>query len=126
MRLPIIILCLLSFNLFAAAEDAAITDLLTKYGDVMEGGKKELVSDVFTKKFLDGAGGKEEFSKDLKKLDKRADLGKAMTWRKGHSSETWYAKFKTDPKSKAPASSTEFVIIKEDGKFKIDGTIESE
>ena len=48
-----------------------------------------------------------------------------MSWKKGLKSEIYFAKVKnlSPNKSKKENEESEFIIMKEDGKLKIDGTI---
>lgn len=126
MRISIVLIGLLVNLAYAAPEDTNIKKLFEKYEQVFDDHKTELVEEVFTKKFLEGNGGKEEFIKKVKsepKSKEKSNLAKNMTWKKGVIDRIWFGRFKNDKKSKEPASSSEFIIVEENGKFKIDGTL---
>jgi hypothetical protein len=103
-------------------------DLFSKYDLVMDHKKIELIDEVFTQKFIKEAGGKEELIEKIKELspskEKNAQKTK-MSWKKGLKSEIYFAKVKnlSPNKSKKESEESEFIIMKEDGKLKIDGTI---
>ena len=129
MRFQLIILFILSSSAFASS-DKEMAELFRKYDSVMLGHKIELIDDVFTMKFLESAGGKKEFSEGVRELPKSdiKSLGAPkISWKKGLKDELWLAK-RADPiidkKKGAPVSSgNQFIIVKENGKLKIDGTM---
>ncbi len=124
-----LILCLLVSLPAIASSDKEMNELFRKYDAVMMSHKVELVDDVFTEKFLTSAGGKKDFIegvKELPKKDEKSLLPPNITWKKGVKDELWLAKRKDPPeKKKAPVvdSGNQFIIVKENGKLKIDGTI---
>lgn len=110
------------------ASDQEIKELFKKYDLIMDQKKVELVDEVFTKKFLKDSGGKEEFIDKVKELplETSKSLGKdVVNWKKGHKNEVILATLKSPSKNKGKhtSSGSEFIIIKEDGKLKIDGTM---
>ena len=122
----ILLTLLLSFTatLASASDEKAIKELLINYDKVMTEHKTELVDEVFTKKFLSESGGKEEFIdkiKELPKVKKKSKIKRILeSWKKSKIGNMLVAKVKKDVSTK---SSSNFVIIEEDGKLKIDGTI---
>ena len=127
MRLQIILIAsILSFNLHAS-EEKAMKDLFVKYDQVMKEHQVELVEEVFTEKFLKDNGGKEEFSKKVKELPKvkvkKDRLGSLLrNWKKSKVGKIFFAKVKDDEK-KIDSHESQFIVIEEDGKLKIDGTV---
>ena len=120
MRIQLILtLLILSFQAFASS-DKEMKELFKKYDLVMDQRKVELIDEVFSKKFLDSSGGKNEFISKVKTLPLEKTIERKITWRKGVKNDIFYAK-QIDPKTKT--SESEFVIVKENGKLKIQGTI---
>lgn len=117
----------LSFNSFAT-DDKSMQDLFRKYDSVMDNKKIELIDEVFTQKFIKESGGKEELIEKIKELSPSAEKAAAktkMSWKKGLKSEIYFATVKdlSQNKSKKENHESEFIVLKEDGKLKIDGTI---
>lgn len=126
MRFQIIaLLCIFSFSLHAS-DDKAMKELFEKYDKVMMQHKVELVDEVFTKKFLTENGGKEEFIAKVKELpkEKKSLRGLLRKWKKSKVGKIFFADVK-DENNKSGTSSHEsqFIVIEEEGKLKIDGTI---
>lgn len=128
MRIQLILtFILISFNAFAT-DDKSMQDLFSKYDSVMDHKKIELIDEVFTQKFIKEAGGKEELIEKIKELappnEKSAQKTK-MSWKKGLKNEIYFATVKnlSPNKSKKENHESEFIVMKEDGKLKIDGTI---
>jgi hypothetical protein len=126
MRLQIIALALvISSGVFASAE-TEIKALFKKYYQVMDQHKVELVDDVFSKKFLTDNGGKEEFIKGVKEIPKSSAKtlpSVDVSFKKGVVDEMYFVKPKQGTLDKSKSSSgPEFIVIKEDGKLKIQGT----
>ncbi len=101
----------------------------------MDKKKTELVEEVFSQKFLRESGGKAEFISKVKALGNnknKQDLKTKMTWKKGVQGKMFFAKLVPTEKAKSSTSTktthedtetdSEFIVIKEDGKLKIDGT----
>lgn len=128
MRLQLIILLFL-FSIPSFAEsDKEVRELFKKYDLIMKGHKTELIDEVFTKKFLKEVEGREAFIKRIKTLPKSPEKSiptPDVEWKKGLKDEIYFAKFKENKKdkSKADASHTEFVLVKENGKLKINDTL---
>lgn len=129
MRIPVILALILSTALFASS-DREMTELFLKYDSIMNSHKVELIDEVFTEKFLKEVGGKEEFIKNIQELPKAdAKMLKPtpVRWKKGTQDEIYFVKrletsklkSKAAPEAKGPS----FVIIKDNGKLKINGTI---
>lgn len=107
---------LFSFTAFGS-EDKEIKELFKSYDEVMSGKKADKIDEIFTKKFLEGAGGRSSFVSKVKQLKPEPKAVKqAISWKKGRKGDVYYAKL--DKKS-----GTQFIVIKESGKLKIDGTI---
>jgi hypothetical protein len=106
--------------------DQSMSELFKKYESVMDHKKIELIDEVFTKKFIKESGGKKELIKKIKSLpESLVQSQTTMSWKKGNKGEIYLAKLKEKSMNKnIPISNeAEFVVIKEDGKLKIDGTI---
>jgi hypothetical protein len=109
-----------------ARDDASVRELFRKYDQVMDEKKVELIDDVFSSRFLKESGGRTELVEKIRELaSPPAKRETAVTWRKGTKGEIYFARPRdAGEKAKAPESgSSEFVIVNEDGKLKIDGTM---
>lgn len=128
MRIQLIIFFLFVGQAFASS-DREMLELFQKYDAVMLRHKVELVDDVFTKKFLKESGGKAEFIEKVKELPKDETKSMklpAVSWKKGAKDEIFFANLKDnsgDKKKSKGDSGNRFIIIREDGKLKIDGTM---
>jgi hypothetical protein len=127
----LLLVLLLTFNISSihASDEKAIKELFENYEHVMSEHKTELIDDVFTKKFIKESGGKEEFIekiKELPKAKKKTKLKRILErWKKSKMGNMFIAKVKKDSqdsKMSEPTSSN-FVLIEEGGKLKIDGTV---
>lgn len=134
MRISICLLTLLfSLTSFGATEAEEIKQLFAKYDQVMQSRKVELVDEVFTKKFLTESGGKEEFIdkvKDLPLIKASAVVNKQVSWKKGLKGDVFFAQqadapttINKNPYKKSSHSGSEFILVREAGKLKIDGTL---
>ncbi len=128
MRIQLILLVALFAFSAIASEDKAIKDLFKKYDQVMDHKQTELIDEVFTKNFIKSSGGKEELIqkiKELPKVDQKSIPKLEVSWKKGTKDEVYFATLKetSNLKSKHSESSSEFIILKEDGKLKINGTL---
>lgn len=124
MRLQLALVALLISSAALAADDKSVNELFGKYDKVMDEKKFELVDDVFTKKFLQDVGGKDAFVKNIKSLPVEKNAPKMkITWKKGTKAHHWFAKPEPVEKSKNHQEAPEFILKKEDGKLKIDGTL---
>ena len=106
--------------------DQSMSELFKKYESVMDHKKIELINEVFTKKFIKESGGKKELIKKIKSLpESLVQSQTTMSWKKGNKGEIYLAKLKEKSMNKniSISNEAEFVVIKEDGKLKIDGTI---
>ena len=129
MRIQLILSCLIfAMNAFAV-DDKSMQDLFRKYDLVMDQKQVELIDEVFTQKFINSSGGKKELIQKIKELptpsQKNLPPSSKLSWKKGIKGEIYFAKVKpvSSNKSKESASDSEFIILNEDGKLKIDGTI---
>jgi hypothetical protein len=132
MRIQLIALALLLSGqvMAAAVQEKEMKELFTKYYQVMEQHKVELIDEVFSKKFITENGGKDTFAKDVKELPKISEKNlKAtdVTFTKGVMDEIYFAKIKppvSQSKGKISDGHTpEFIVVVEDGKLKIQGTL---
>jgi hypothetical protein len=121
LQLVLIVLFLSKLSIGSTDEDKSVRELFQKYDQLMNDQKSELVDEVFTQKFIRDSGGKEAFIAKVKELPKEKDKNQ-LTWKKGARSEMIFAKLAPINKSKATESSGEFVVVRENGKLKIDGT----
>lgn len=123
MRIQIITLLAFfcSFSVFANEEK--LNELFKKYDAVVKYHEVEHVEEVFSKKFITEAGGKDEFIEKIKENPKQKKPGKLkkllQSWKKGKVGKVIFAKVKDD----SGKHQTQFIIIEEDGKLKIDGTL---
>lgn len=128
MRIQLIaLMCIFSFSVHAS-DDKSMKELFAKYDQIMDEHKVELVDEVFTQKFLENNGGKEEFIakvKELPKVKKRKGLRSLLQkWKKSKVGRIFFAKVKdADVKPGKSPHESEFVVIEVDGKLKIDGTL---
>ncbi len=110
-----------------AADDKGMSDLFKKYDQVMEQKRIELIDEVFSQRFLRESGGKKDLVEKIKDLGASAARQETvLTWRKGLKGEVYFARLREayQEKSKAPdTGGSEFIVIKENGTLKIDGTI---
>ena len=125
MRIQLIILfSLISLSAFAV-DDKSMQELFTKYDSVMDQKKVDLIDEVFTQKFIRDSGGKQELTDKIKELTTPPSQSKTkMSWKKGQKGEVYLAKVKEISANKMKAGhESEFIVIIEDGKPKIDGTM---
>lgn len=126
MRIQLILLATLFSFSTVAVDDKSMKDLFQKYDSVMDQKKIELIDEVFTKKFIKESGGKEELVEKIKELTVPPVVPKTqMTWKKGQKGSIYLARVKelSPNKSKTAQHESEFIVVEEDGKLKIDGTI---
>jgi hypothetical protein len=115
----------ISFYAFGV-DDQSMNELFQKYDSIMDHKKIELIDEVFTKKFIKGSGGKKELINKIKSLpESLVQSQTTMSWKKGNKGEIYLATLKEKSLNKKISSSSEaeFIVIKENGKLKIDGTI---
>lgn len=132
MRILLIVLLssFLTLNL-SASEEKSVQELFTLYESIFNDKKVELIDEVFTKKFIQTSGGKEEFIKKIKSLPSAPRMHNKnfsklkKIWRKSHRREVYFVKIQEPStlKSKPNLEGSEFIVLKEDGKLKIDGTL---
>lgn len=117
----ILLVLLLSFNALAAT-DKEMQALFGKYDQVMNQQKVELVDEVFTKEFLEGHGGRDQFVEKVKTLPyvkEKKGLGRLIQKLKKSKVGKFFSVKSKDKGAKAQ----EFIVKEEDGKLKIDGTV---
>lgn len=128
MRIQLILFLVIMGQAFASS-DKEMMELFKNYDSVMLKHKVELVDKVFSEKFLKDSGGKEEFIAKVKELpkDESKSLGiPSVAWKKGNKDEVFFVNLKDkswDKKKKTEESGNRFIVIRENGKLKIDGTM---
>lgn len=126
MRIQLIMLSVLFSLNTHAVDDASMQELFKKYDLVMDQKKVELIDEVFSKKFIHDSGGKKDLIEKIQGLDTPPNAPKTkMTWKKGTKGTMYFAKVRgvSSEKSKSSGHEAEFIVIEEDGKPKINGTI---
>ena len=126
MRFQVTFFMLLISFYALGVDDQSMNELFQKYNSVMDHKKIELIDEVFTKNFIKESGGKKELIKKIKSLpESLVPSQTTMSWKKGNKGEIYLATLKEKSINKKISSSSEaeFVVKKEDGKLKIDGTI---
>lgn len=126
MRFQISFIILFTSFYALGIDDNSMSELFKKYDSVMDQKRVELIDDVFTQQFIKNSGGKKELIKKIRSLPESLVQNKTtMSWRKGIKGEVYFAKLKEESFVKNANSPTqaEFIIKKENGKLKIDGTI---
>ena len=126
MRVQLMLILLLFSLPTHSSKEKELTLLFEKYQSVMTNKKIELIDDVFSSKFLKDNGGKKELIEKIRELnvDKKQPAPKLST-RKGLLDEIYFIKLVPAGKNQADVSN-EFIIKKENGKYKIDGTMTDE
>lgn len=124
-----LIIFLLLFGQAFASSDKEMAELFMNYDAIMLKHKVELVDKVFTEKFLKNSGGKEEFVakvKELPKSEAKSISLPSVSWKKGNKDEIYFANLKeisSDKKKSSHDSGSRFIVVREEGKLKIDGTM---
>ncbi len=126
MRIQLMFILLLLSLSVHSSEEKEFKLLFEKYQTLMANKKVELIEEVFSTKFLKDNGGKKELIQKIRelKIDKKRPDPK-LNFRKGLMDEIYFVKLVPAGKS-ADSVSNEFIIKKENGKFKIDGTMTDE
>jgi cytochrome oxidase Cu insertion factor (SCO1/SenC/PrrC family) len=127
MRILLIVILLISSTFGFAKSDKAMEELFEKYDVVMRQKKVELLEEVFTDRFIQANGGKAQFADKIKGHKTSPTRNKSLVkpkWRKGLKGEMYFVEAtKMSDDSKKVLHKTEFIIIDQDGKLKIDGTL---
>ncbi len=131
MRIQLILIATLFLNIAHASSEKAMRNLFIKYDAVMLRQQTQYVDEIFSAKFLESHGGKEEFIAMIKELpndSSKSFLPPIFSWRKTNKADLFFATlkpldsaFKSNDKEKK--SGTQFIIVKEKGKLKIEGTV---
>ena len=122
MRVQLVLLALLFSNVSSANEGKEIAELFKKYDQVMTQKKVELIDDVFTQKFIQASGGKKELVEKISELKAEKKVPETkVTWQKKAKGKGFLAKLA--PLDKKHQSSSEFILVEENGKLKINGTV---
>jgi hypothetical protein len=130
MRIQLIIMVFLLSLSAHGYEDKDIKELINKYNKVMFEHQVELVDEVFTQKFLNENGGKEEFIAKVKELPKqKSKKGLRVilhSYLKTNIKGMFFVKVKDESQNKdkmTPSGhGTTFFFFEENGKLKIDGS----
>ncbi len=118
----ILLVLMLAQSAFAKSNDKEMRILFDKYDEVMKQQKTELIEEVFTKKFLEGHGGKEAYEAKIKTLPYvKPKKGIAKVFARLKKSKV--GKFFTVKDKQDGDVSKEYIVKEEDGKLKIDGTL---
>lgn len=126
MRIQLIFILLCFSTGVLSDTDSEVKDLFAKYEAVMDRKKIELIEEVFSKKFLKENGGKKELISKIKRLPvPLLETSKDVSWKEGKKGKFYLARYKESSSNKmtAPKPESEFILVKEDGQLKIDGTI---
>ncbi len=114
-----------------ATDDKSMRSLFSKYDQVMVLKDEALIEEVFSKKFLKESGGKTGFAQKVRSLptvDQKFKIPeRSLSWKKGQDNKFFLAKRgHAASAQKAVAKDShapEFIVVEEDGKLKIDGTL---
>lgn len=125
MRIQLATISLFLSLAVSAKDEKSMQDLFKKYDSVMDLKKTELVEEVFSQKFIKESGGKSELVSKIKGLDvdTRSIPKTHLSWKKGLKGGLYLAKIKSTERTKKDSHETEFIVIEENGKLKIDGTL---
>ena len=128
MRFSITALFILCSSIAFAKGDLEVRDLFKKYDQVMDKQEVKLIDEVFSKKFIKTSGGKKELIEKVNGLASPKKVSKPspeITWKKGLKGEIYFVKMKelSSEKDSKGEHEAEFIVVEEDGKLKIDGTI---
>jgi hypothetical protein len=125
-----IILGLISIPLVFGSDlstDQSMNDLFRKYEMVMDQKKTEYIDQVFSKRFIKESGGKKLLVKKILNGPSPLTPQPQLKWtlKKGAKSDLYLAKVSeiNPEKITQKKAEAEFIIIKEDGVFKIEGTL---
>ena len=124
MRIQLIIISfLLSLNVFAV-DDKSIQDLFKKYDLVMDNKKVELIDEVFSQKFIKDSGGKQELIEKIKELTPPpSPRPTKVTWKEGKGNLILARTQASAVNKSKHQTTTEYIVVIENGKPKIDGTL---
>lgn len=130
MRISIIFITILFSSLSFAKGDQEVCELFKKYDQVMDQQEVKLIDEVFSQKFIKSSGGKKELIDKINSLKSGPEKAAPtpppeISWKKGLKGEIYFVKMKetSNNKSKQDNHEAEFIVIEENGKLKIDGTI---
>jgi len=108
---------------FLYATSDGIKELFKNYELVMEDKKTKLIPNTFTNKFIKNNGGIKKFESSIRELKIKKEK-KKLSFSPSKDSSTFYVDY--GPEKSQESTSIKFIVIKEEGKLKIDGTIISE
>ncbi len=122
-----LLMVLMGMTSAIAADEKSMTELFHKYDMIMDQKKVEFIDEVFSGRFLRESGGKKQLVEKINELAPMAPKsGPEISWRKGLKGEVYFARFRERAHIKSKTTEnegSEFIVIKENGKLKIDGTI---
>jgi hypothetical protein len=105
----------------------SVTELFRKYEMVMDQKRTEYIDEVFSKRFIQDSGGKTKLVKKILQLPTSLSPKPKLNWslKKGIKSDLYLAKVSESAQEKSlnEKIDIEFIIIKEDGILKIEGTM---
>lgn len=118
-------LFLYSLSVLAEVDNKSMQELFKKYDRIVTNHEVALIEEVFSKDFLKGDAAKTDLIEKIKSIPKgeKALPVDTMTWKKGVKGKMYFAKLKIPAVKKEKESEAEFIVIEENGKPKIDGTI---
>lgn len=118
-----LLITILLTNIAFANSDKVMDELFQKYADVLKGKSGSTIESVFTEKFIKQSGGQKELQAKIKHIGSLSKVPEKfkITWKKGKKNDLYLVNI-----IEAEPSSTSFVVISENGKFKIDETINTE
>ncbi len=129
MRVQLILLLILSSFAYAG-DDQEIQHLMENYDRVTKAHEVELIDDVFSEKFLKDNDGKQEFIEKIRSLPKeevKFSPEPKHDWKSGLKNRFIFVKLKIkhlfNHKKQEPVREAEFIIVRKNGKLKIDGTL---
>jgi len=105
------------------ASTEEINKLFKNYELIMENKKTKLIPETFTEHFIKNSGGIKKFESNIRAL-KATKVKKKLSFVPSKNSSTFYVDY--GPEKTKESTSITFIVIKEKGKLKIDGTMINE
>ncbi len=107
---------------WAQPQQTEMKELFAKYDQIIEGKKDVKALDVFTKKFVDEAGGEKSLTEGWDKT-KKVVYDLSIKPSRSNKDLAYIQRVPAGSKQKAHSS---FIVVKEQGQWRIEGTIEDE